>query len=216
MSTDHRPESRAEATSVTIDVCYPDGRMKTAEWGTSWLAETAALILSDSVMDPEQKDRFRGKRKGLRKLTWKDRPTMIRKMSDGQNEPVCSVGEFPNSRSPNEGLAECDSASDVRGVLLKMTFRVLHKGRNCTIVLKRESLADTAILVFDPDRMTSSERSQFSQKVNAVAIRRLVTPQEDPILVCCDTIAEGAATNSSKKYLTAACGIGSSSISTWK
>lgn len=215
VSTDDRPENRAEATSVSIDICYPDGRMKSVEWGTSWLAETAALILSESVMDAAQKDKFRGKRRGLRKRTWKDRPTMIRKLTDGRIEPVCSLGEIPSSSLPSEGSGKCESGSDVRGVLLKVTFRVQHKDRNCTVVLERESLAETAILLLHPDQMTPAERSQFDQKVDAIAVRRLVVSQVDPILIGCGAVGGSVTTNSNNKFFTAKCGIGSA-INTWK
>jgi hypothetical protein len=162
---------RGVATWISLNVCYPDGRLKIAGWGGMWISDTEALIFSELDMSDVQKKLFRGRRRLLRKPAWGNRPTLIRQTVTKPDEPICSVGEFQSSN----GSQNCALSDHDRGAVQKVTFKVSVGGRYYEAVINEDSMPDTAVLILSERAMNPDERNSFNQQPAAIAVRRLRT-----------------------------------------
>jgi hypothetical protein len=175
-------------TAIALEVCYPDGTLKRVLWGTSWLEDTAALIFRDASMSEQQTRLFspkRSLRRRLRKVTWRDRPTLIRqKVGGGQDEPICSIREFGSTDSDGE----CTSSQVDRGALKKLALHVSSDQGVQVAELSAEELQTTAALLLTPTVMTSEEKQALATQPGAVAIRHHTGKETGSNfdLVCCN------------------------------
>lgn len=159
------------ADRIVLDICYPDGRMKSAGWGGMWITNTDALIFSEKVMTPEQKKLFRGSRR-WRKPAWRNRPTLIRATRIRTDEPICSAGEFQAS----EGHRSCErreSDARDRGVVRKVTLRISVDGKEYNAVIDEDLMSGTSELILNERAMADKEKGLKGQET-AIAIRRLL------------------------------------------
>jgi hypothetical protein len=178
--------ARGAVTWVALNICYPDGRLKSAGWGGYWISDTEALIFNELDMSDKQQRLFRVRRR-LRKPAWGNRPTLIRQKVIKPDEPICSVGEFqPSNDNQNCNLFEGD-----RGRVQKVTFNVSAGGRRYEAVLNEDLMLDTFALILSERAMSSDELDSFNRQPAAVAIRRLRTSAAGPPrpfeLVCYDS-----------------------------
>jgi hypothetical protein len=209
-------EERAEITRLSLDVCYPDGSQKLAEWGKTWIAATSALILSEASMDKHQQDLFRGKRKLLRRRKWSDRPTLIRATEKGRDEPLCMFGEFPSNKERRNGDSGCQPQSKERGIVLGAALHIRQGDRLRIVKLDTESMRATSTLIFNRVYMTEGEWTSFNRHADTVAIRRLLesgaAARELFEVVRCGSIGEQASGN---YLLGVSCGLNGLAVKGW-
>jgi len=74
---------RGVVVALTMDIEYPDGSTKRVTYDAAWLADTAALLLHESVMDEEQTQAFAAKE------DWEKNPAMIRVTVVGESHTIC-------------------------------------------------------------------------------------------------------------------------------
>jgi hypothetical protein len=204
VSTKAVQADHGKVTKIVADICYPDGSLKSVEWGTTWIAKTTALILIVNSLDAEQKSVYPGKRRFLRKRTWKDRPTLVRQTIKGPDQLICSIRDFAIGGRRDNGSTKCVPYSDSRGALIRMVLNVFYDGRRYAVNLDEQTIKETAALVL-PQGMNSSEKSDYDQTPNSVAVRRLVVSAGNPdgefALVCraspIDSLIDNYSTNAS-------------------
>jgi hypothetical protein len=162
--------ARGVVNWVALNICYPDGRLKSAGWGGMWIRDTEALIFNELDMNDKQKRLFHGRRR-LRKPAWGNRPTLIRQKVIKPDEPICSAGEF----QPSNDNQNCDLSDGDRGRVQKVTFSISAGGRYYETVLNEDLMPDTFALILNERAMSSDELDSFNRQPAAIAIRRLRT-----------------------------------------
>lgn len=162
--------ARGVATWITLNICYPDGRLKNAGWGGMWITDTEALIFNELDMTEEQRRLFRRRRR-LRRPGWGNRPTLIRQTVTKPDEPICSVGDF----RPGTDSQKCDLSDRDRGAVRRVTFNISAGGRQYEAVISEGSMQETSVLILNERAMNSDERDSFKRQPAAIAVRRLRT-----------------------------------------
>jgi hypothetical protein len=175
---------------LEMNICYPDGRLKCAGWGTLWVDGTAKLIFSESEMDDDQRSCYRGTHRWSGKSKWKYRPTLVRRTVIGADEAICSVREFPEQAKQSN----CTSPSNDRGRVLRVLFHVSLGGKRGVVELGGESMLNTSVLIINREAMTPSEMTSFDGQPNAVVVRRQISlaaqEQKEFELICCDSVTD--------------------------
>lgn len=155
---------------IALDICYPDGLMKSAGWGGMWITNTDALVFSELVMTEQQRRMFGGGRR-LRGPAWRNRPTLIRKTRYRTEEPICSASRS-QSDDNNRTCERLESDRD-RGVVREITLTISADGKRFSAVIDQGLMSNTSELVLNKSAMTEDEKKSVSDQRTAMGVALL-------------------------------------------
>ena len=177
MSSRIIPTERSRVTSIALEICYPDGSLKSVRWGTTWVDQTNAIILiANSLRDGQSK--YSSKRRLFRRPKWEDQATLVRQTINSSDQLICSARDYPASRRPGNEGTTCDPRSTNCGTVIGMVLNISGNGKRYAVEFDEQTLKDTDALIF-PAGMNSSEKREYDETPDCVAVRRLVGATRD-------------------------------------
>ena len=80
-------QDRGSIVKIQLDIEYPDGTTRHAEYGKDWIEKSGAILFHESCMTPEQEELYKGGD------DWKFNPTFLRwERTDIENQKARCLG----------------------------------------------------------------------------------------------------------------------------